>query len=98
MQIAAYDGETSYNAYIVPTVPMKAAASAKTGLTVKKGEIFYRGNKLQTVARKIAILHFLDYLENLKNQNPVESCSVILVGHNVIRHIILYFVIGNNLQ
>lgn len=65
---------------------MKAKAAEKTGLTVKKGELFLRGNKLDTTSKEAAFSEFLNYLENVKNLHSVdEPCNIILVGHNVIR-------------
>jgi len=86
LKIAAYDGETVFNAYSVPTVPIKPAATEKTGLTSKRGELFLRGKKVNTMSKEAAFQTFLSYLENLKNKNSVnEPCCIILVGHNVLR-------------
>ncbi|XP_058802154.1 uncharacterized protein LOC131670510 [Phymastichus coffea] len=83
IQIAAYDGNTSYSAHIVPTVPIALMASLKTGLTIKSSSLFYRGKKLASVSRQQAVDGFLNYLETFKS-NPSRP-HIILVGHNVIR-------------
>ncbi|XP_058801740.1 uncharacterized protein LOC131670281 [Phymastichus coffea] len=82
-QIAAFNGDTSYDAHVVPTVPIKSMAALKTGLSVKKGSLYCRGEKLNCVSRESAVKGLLDYLKTFKlnAQNP----KIILVGHNVIK-------------
>lgn len=76
-----------FNAYSVPTVAIKPAASEKTGLTTKRGELFLWGKKKDTIPKQAAISRFLSYLENIKKIHSInESCCIILVGHNVLRY------------
>ncbi|XP_066600064.1 uncharacterized protein [Prorops nasuta] len=85
VQIAAYDGNTTFNIYSLPTVPIKPKATEKTGLTTKKGQLFLRGNKLDTVSKEAAIRSFLKYLEEIQIRHSIlEPCRILLVGHNVL--------------
>uniref|UniRef100_A0ABD2X083 Exonuclease domain-containing protein n=1 Tax=Trichogramma kaykai TaxID=54128 RepID=A0ABD2X083_9HYME len=83
-QIAAYDGVHEFSVYSVPTVAMKSKASAKTGLTVKRGELYLHSKKLDTVSRKKMLEDFLCFLESLKGTDE-SNTKIILIGHNVLR-------------
>lgn len=86
LQIAAYDGEKTFDIYSVPTVPIKSKATEKTGLVIKQGELYCRGTKVDSVSREAVLVMFLEYLENIKkNNSSVEPCQIILVRHNVIK-------------
>ena len=83
MQIAAsYEG-SMFNLYSVPTVPINPSASAKTGYTVKKRELFHGQRRLDAVSKITLIGYFLNFLGKISLSG--EPSSIILVGQNVIR-------------
>ena len=65
---------------------MKPIASVKTGLSVTKGQLFYHGQKMQTVSKQKLFEDFLNYLQNVSSVNSSdETLPITLVGQNVLR-------------
>ena len=55
-------------------------------MTVKGGQLYRRGDLIQTVSSKTMLEGFINYLIKIRDENASdEPAHVILVGHNVIR-------------
>ena len=84
IQITAFDKNSSFNNYSVSTVNIKAQASTKTGITIKRGKLFLHGQKLPAVLKKSLLNKLFVYLDEIKNSSK-KPPSIILVGHNTSR-------------
>lgn len=79
-QIAAAYGEKSFEAYILPSHGISASASAVTGLTIVRGELFFQELPVTTTPPRIAMKNFIEFLLHVSDKK-----GVILVAHNGFR-------------
>ncbi|XP_015118536.1 uncharacterized protein LOC107042147 [Diachasma alloeum] len=75
LQIAAVCGQDSFDIYINPRQPIAPSASAVTGLMNCNGTLLLHGKFVQSVALKVALEKFLEWIENLGKS--------ILIAHNL---------------
>ena len=78
LQIAATDGEKTFNCYIAPRQPICAAASAVTGLTFseRNNQLYKNGETVDATTIHKGLLDFIEFLKSYRKP--------ILVGHNII--------------
>ncbi|XP_024892136.1 uncharacterized protein LOC112467665, partial [Temnothorax curvispinosus] len=80
-QIAAYDGVSTFNAYITPSIPISRSASAITGMQIIDGDMYVHEDLVQTIPVRAAVDGFLKYLEEISGKEN-RACQIILLSHN----------------
>ncbi|XP_071554166.1 maternal protein exuperantia-like isoform X2 [Temnothorax nylanderi] len=80
-QIAAYDGVSTFNAYITPSIPISRSASAITGMQIIDGDMYVHEDLVQTIPVRAALDGFLKYLEEISGKEN-KACQIILLSHN----------------
>lgn len=73
-QIAAKYRDMSFNVYMAPSA-IEPGASKVNSMTVHEGQLLYRGEAVETVSERTALLNFLQFLKQIGRR-------VVLVAHN----------------
>ena len=76
-QLAAFDGDDTFNQYIVPGARISEKASTITGLTFDfcDNQMYHHGNPVESKDIKLVLLEFIDFIR--KKEKPI------LFGHNI---------------
>jgi DNA polymerase III epsilon subunit-like protein len=77
LEIAAINGNRTFNTYCLPKLPINKMASLVNKITFSKGSLKYRGQPVEAQPIEMALHKFFIYLEELP---PKER--LILVAHN----------------
>ena len=75
-QIAAAAGEEHFSCFVFPKIPISPKSTSITGISVKNGNMFHHGKKVDSTSISTAVDMLLNFFEKFQRK-------VVLVGHNV---------------
>lgn len=76
VQIATACGDDKFDTYVTPKMPISSAAASVTGLTLRNGRLYSKGQPVEAVSIGAALDNLIQFI---KKQNP----PVVLAGHNI---------------